>query len=105
MLFRSARGLRQRVDALNRFLHDIYHEQKILRAGVIHAEQVNASLDRIVGQNDAAAKRLSGELFVRLTHADIEEIFQSGLHEYLTDCQDDINALGTRMQRAYLGTV
>ena len=35
-----ARGLRQRVDALNRFLHDIYHEQKILRAGVIPAEQV-----------------------------------------------------------------
>ena len=69
------------------------------------AAQVNASLERIVGQNDAAAKRLSGELFVRLTHADIEEIFQSGLHEYLTDCLDDINELGSRMQRAYLGTV
>src|SRR5688572_32844390 len=29
------RGLVQRVTALNRFLHDIYHEQEILRAGVI----------------------------------------------------------------------
>jgi uncharacterized circularly permuted ATP-grasp superfamily protein len=33
-------GLRQRVTALNRFLHDIYHAQEILRAGVIPAEQV-----------------------------------------------------------------
>ena len=33
-------GLRQRVEALNRFIHDVYHEQDILRAGVIPAEQV-----------------------------------------------------------------
>ena len=34
------RGLRQRVTALNAFLHDIYHDQEILRAGRIPAEQV-----------------------------------------------------------------
>ena len=33
-------GLVQRVTALNRFIHDIYHEQEILKAGVIPAEQV-----------------------------------------------------------------
>ncbi|MGZ5090549.1 MAG: circularly permuted type 2 ATP-grasp protein [Burkholderiales bacterium] len=33
-------GLKQRVTALNRFLHDIYHAQDILRAGVIPAEHV-----------------------------------------------------------------
>ncbi|TWG88360.1 putative circularly permuted ATP-grasp superfamily protein [Cupriavidus gilardii J11] len=33
-------GLRQRVAALNRFIHDIYHGQDIIRAGVIPAEQV-----------------------------------------------------------------
>jgi uncharacterized circularly permuted ATP-grasp superfamily protein len=33
-------GLVQRVSALNRFIHDVYHEQEILRAGVIPAEQV-----------------------------------------------------------------
>ena len=40
-----ARGLRQRVTALNLFLHDIYHEQAILKAGVVPREQVlgNAS--------------------------------------------------------------
>ena len=34
------KGLKQRVDALNRFLHDIYHGQEILKAGVIPPEQV-----------------------------------------------------------------
>ena len=34
------RGLRQRVVALNRFLHDIYHGQEILKEGKIPAEQV-----------------------------------------------------------------
>jgi len=33
-------GLRQRVKALNRFIHDVYHDQNILRAGKIPAEQV-----------------------------------------------------------------
>jgi len=35
-----AAGLRQRVQALNRFLHDIYHDQDILAAGRIPAAQV-----------------------------------------------------------------
>ena len=34
------RGLTQRVTALNRFLHDIYHDQEIVRAGVVPAEQI-----------------------------------------------------------------
>ena len=34
------RGLRQRVTALNRFIHDVYHEQEILKAGVVPADQV-----------------------------------------------------------------
>ncbi len=33
-------GLAQRVTALNRFLHDIYHDQAILKAGIIPSEQV-----------------------------------------------------------------
>ena len=34
------RGLRQRVTALNRFIHDVYHGQEILKAGVVPTEQV-----------------------------------------------------------------
>ncbi|HEX3138911.1 MAG TPA: circularly permuted type 2 ATP-grasp protein [Rhizobacter sp.] len=34
------RGLRQRVTALNRFIHDVYHDQEILKAGIVPREQV-----------------------------------------------------------------
>ena len=34
------RGLAQRVTALNRFIHDVYHGQEILKAGVVPAEQI-----------------------------------------------------------------
>jgi uncharacterized circularly permuted ATP-grasp superfamily protein len=34
------RGLRQRVTALNRFIHDVYHGQEIIKAGIVPGEQV-----------------------------------------------------------------
>ena len=37
---RMERGLVQRVTALNRFLHDVYHDQEIVKAGVIEVGQI-----------------------------------------------------------------
>ncbi|MDD2729898.1 circularly permuted type 2 ATP-grasp protein [Malikia sp.] len=37
------KGLEQRVTALNRFLHDIYHEQEILQAGIVPREQIEGN--------------------------------------------------------------
>ena len=34
------KGLIQRVQALNMFIHDVYHNQKIIKAGVVPAEQI-----------------------------------------------------------------
>jgi uncharacterized circularly permuted ATP-grasp superfamily protein len=34
------KGLVQRVQALNLFIHDIYHDQKIVKAGVVPADQI-----------------------------------------------------------------
>ena len=34
------KGLRQRVVALNRFIHDVYHGQDIIRAGIVPGEQI-----------------------------------------------------------------
>ena len=34
------RGLVQRVTVLNRFLHDIYHDQEIIKAGIVPADQI-----------------------------------------------------------------
>ena len=34
------KGLRQRVTALNRFIHDVYHDQEIVKAGIVPADQI-----------------------------------------------------------------
>jgi uncharacterized circularly permuted ATP-grasp superfamily protein len=34
------KGLVQRVTALNRFIHDIYHDQEIIKAGIVPSEQI-----------------------------------------------------------------
>jgi len=78
-------------------------EQRMPRSLAACFDQITQAMDRIQGQ-DRAAKRLASELHARLTNADIEEIFQGGLHEYLTDCIADMHELGNRIQKAYLGT-
>jgi uncharacterized alpha-E superfamily protein len=78
-------------------------ERRMPRSLAACFEQITQAMERIEGQ-DRAAKRLAGELNARLTHADIDEIFQDGLHEYLTECIADMHLLGGRIQRAYLGT-
>ncbi|MGK6307002.1 circularly permuted type 2 ATP-grasp protein [Variovorax sp. DT-64] len=37
---RMEKGLVQRVTALNRFIHDVYHGQEIIKAGVVPSEQI-----------------------------------------------------------------
>ena len=34
------KGLRQRVVALNRFIHDVYHDQEIIKAGIVPGDQI-----------------------------------------------------------------
>ena len=79
-------------------------ERRMPRSLAACFDQVRDALERIEGHTGQGAKRLAGELHARLTHADIEEVFQSGLHEYLDECLVDIAELGTRIQRTYLGT-
>ena len=33
-------GLAQRVTALNRFIHDVYHDQEIIKAGIVPGDQI-----------------------------------------------------------------
>ena len=80
-------------------------ERRMPRSLAACFDQVKEALDRTRGEHDAPAKRLGYELHARLTHADIEEIFNGGLHEYLSECLEDIGELGNRIQRAYLGMV
>src|SRR3954469_1736626 len=80
-------------------------ERRMPRSLAACFDQIKEALDRTRGENDAAAKRLGYELHARVTHGDVEEIFSSGLHEYLAACLDDIAELGSRIQRTYLGMV
>jgi uncharacterized circularly permuted ATP-grasp superfamily protein len=61
-------GLRQRVKALNMFLHDVYHEREILKAGKIPAEQVlNNTQYRPVMQG----VDLPGQIYAHIAGVDI----------------------------------
>jgi uncharacterized alpha-E superfamily protein len=79
-------------------------ERKMPRSLAACFDQIIEAMDQLRGCADHAAKRLAGELHARLTHADVVEIFQNGLHEYLRACLGDLDELGTRIQRAYLGS-
>jgi uncharacterized circularly permuted ATP-grasp superfamily protein len=68
-------GLRQRVTALNRFIHDVYHGQEILKAGIVPAEQVlnNAQFRPEMMGIDLPGhvySHISGIDIVRAGHAD-----------------------------------
>jgi len=78
-------------------------ERRMPRSLAACFEEVTHAMEHLQGQHDRAARRLAGEIYVRLTNADIEEIFHDGLHEYLTECIADMSELGARIQRAYLG--
>ena len=68
-------GLRQRVTALNRFIHDVYHGQEILKAGIVPTEQVlnNAQFRREMMNVDVPGKvysHIAGIDIVRAANAD-----------------------------------
>ncbi|THF60992.1 circularly permuted type 2 ATP-grasp protein [Pseudothauera rhizosphaerae] len=71
-----AAGLRQRVKALNLFICDIYHEQNILKAGRIPAEQVlnNAQYRKVMQGVDVAR-----DLYAHIAGVDI---VRAGQGEY-----------------------
>jgi uncharacterized circularly permuted ATP-grasp superfamily protein len=62
------RGLKQRVQALNLFLKDIYHEQRIVKAGVIPADRVlgNAQYRREMQGID-----VPGDIYAHIAGVDI----------------------------------
>ena len=69
------RGLVQRVNALNRFIHDIYHDQDILKAGILPREQIENNAQfrpqmRGVDVPNGVYSHISGIDIVRAPNAD-----------------------------------
>ena len=68
-------GLAQRVTALNRFIHDVYHDQEILKAGLVPADEIlnNAQFRKEMMGVDVPGgvySHIAGVDIVRAGHAD-----------------------------------
>ena len=61
-------GLRQRVKALNAFIHDVYHGQRILKAGLVPAEQV---LNNAQFRKEMMGVNLPGDVYSHIAGIDI----------------------------------
>ncbi len=61
-------GLKQRVRTLNLFLHDIYHDQAILKAGVVPAERV---LGNTQYRPEMAGMTVPGDIYAHIAGVDV----------------------------------
>ena len=62
------RGLKQRVQALNLFLKDIYHDQRIIKAGVIPADRV---LGNVQYRREMQGMDVPGDIYAHIAGVDI----------------------------------
>ncbi|WP_124949428.1 alpha-E domain-containing protein [Sulfuriferula thiophila] len=82
-------------------------ELLILRADMprsLHAclNEVDTTLEIINGISGRESRRRAGELHAALHFARIEDIFNQGLHEYLTDFLEKTDLLGQEIRSSYL---
>ena len=82
---RMQQGLAQRVTALNRFLHDVYHDQEILKAGIVPADQI---LNNTQFRPEMMGVDLPGQIYSHIAGIDIVRAAQpdgSGTYYVLED--------------------
>ncbi len=68
-------------------------------------DEIAQQLDRLTdayGGRQGEAHRLAGQTAARLRYGRIEDVFQTGLHEFLTDFVDRTVHLGDEISRLYL---
>lgn len=64
--------------------------------------EITPILDQVGGLHSNECRRLAGELHARLRYGRMNDIFQEGLHEFLTDFIISNNNLGAEIQRTFL---
>ncbi|QWF69831.1 circularly permuted type 2 ATP-grasp protein [Methylomonas paludis] len=67
-------GIKQRVKALNAFLHDIYHEQNIIKAGIISAHQV---LDNAMYRPEMQGVDLPNQVYAHIAGIDLVRVSEN----------------------------
>lgn len=70
----------------------------------LHAcfNRITESLDNLCGDRNYECRRMAGELHARLHFGQMREIFENGLHEFLTGFVDKHSAFAVQMQRDFL---
>jgi uncharacterized alpha-E superfamily protein len=70
----------------------------------LHAcmNEVEAALIDINGSSGREVRRRAGELHASLHFGRIEDVFEQGLHEYLTDVLEQTDQLGSGIRDAYM---
>lgn len=101
------RGFEQRIEALNLLVHDIYHDQTIVKDGVPRELLESADSFRppciglnpprdiwghITGTNSAEHKL--GRLPSEMDYGQIDEIITADLHDYLDQFQEKLTGAG-----------
>jgi uncharacterized circularly permuted ATP-grasp superfamily protein len=71
---RLERGIKQRVRALNAFLHDIYHEQEIIKAGIINAQQI---LDNVLYRREMQGIDLPNQVYAHIAGIDLVRVAEN----------------------------
>ncbi|MDP3136266.1 MAG: alpha-E domain-containing protein, partial [Burkholderiaceae bacterium] len=64
--------------------------------------EVVSNLALVGGDQSSETHRRAGKLKADLQYGHIEEILATGLHAFLTQFLDRVNALGTRISRDFL---
>jgi len=70
-------GLRQRVQALNLFIGDIYHDQAILKAGVIPREQILANAQY---RPEMQGVKVAGDIYAHIAGIDVVRAGEGRFH-------------------------
>lgn len=70
----------------------------------LHAcfDEIMPILEQLSGLRNTECKRMAGELHARLRYGKMQDIFQHGLHEFLSDFIESNNKLGAEVHKTFL---
>lgn len=70
----------------------------------LHAcfDEITSILEQLNGSRSNECRRLAGELHAKLRFGRMQQIFQHGLHEFLTDFIESNNQLGAEVHKTFL---
>jgi len=74
---RLEQGLKQRVRALNAFMNDIYHDQEIIKAGIISAHQV---FDNAMYRPEMRGVNLPNQVYAQIAGIDLVRVAQNDFY-------------------------